>query len=494
MRSFFIAMLSVIFIHHCHAQVGDSDYANLKKRADSLLNRAADSKNAAIVYSQILRLPGAKLNIWDFNRAAFSWSLSGYPDSAFYYLNIISQNKEVTFEDYLRIVDDQAYQSLYKNTRWDYVMDKIFANAQNTFYSIPGNTNAKEKITNQIIATYAWAFNKKNLDSAYYFLNSISSATALEFVDVQNLLTEGYIDPLQSDNRWKQVKEKMFANLMRKYIPKNAFSKTKGKRIIIDEGHNNLHTIKTTYITISGVLNAAGLKVMGFHGRFNKQNLSSTDLLIISNPFGDVIDTIVARARAAQQPFRWSDASSKSAYSNEEAVAIEQWVKSGGSLFLILDHAPNPRAGQFIAEAFGVDIRNVATYDKLYRDPAVDTTAATTIIFTRSKGLIGKHAIMDGVDSVTTATGSSLIGPAHSETLLYLPTTAIDQDWLADTRKYRIRSAAGRTQGVAFKYGKGRVVVLGEASMLNAESTSVKNRGNWQMTLNIIKWLTGNLH
>ncbi len=66
-------------------------------------------------------------------------------------------------------------------------------------------------------------------------------------------------------------------------------------------------------------------------------------------------------------------------------------------------------------------------------------------------------------------------------------------DWEHSTRKNRNRSSNGRAQGIALEYGRGRVVVLGEAAMTNSEATSRNDRGNWQMTLNILKWLTGNL-
>ncbi|HKS28523.1 MAG TPA: hypothetical protein VJS44_11915, partial [Pyrinomonadaceae bacterium] len=57
---------------------------------------------------------------------------------------------------------------------------------------------------------------------------------------------------------------------------------------------------------------------------------------------------------------------------------------------------------------------------------------------------------------------------------------------------------AGRSQGVAFRYGRGRVVVMGEAGVLSAQlpldgamgmnDTRADNR---QLTLNIMHWLSG---
>ena len=77
--------------------------------------------------------------------------------------------------------------------------------------------------------------------------------------------------------------------------------------------------------------------------------------------------------------------------------------------------------------------------------------------------------------------------------MLLLPSTATDQDWDFSTKQFRYRSAAGRTQGVALEYGRGRVIVLGEAAMIGPDAISLTNRGNWQMTLNILRWLTGDL-
>ena len=78
---------------------------------------------------------------------------------------------------------------------------------------------------------------------------------------------------------------------------------------------------------------------------------------------------------------------------------------------------------------------------------------------------------------------------------------------LADTATDRMQSdppkdnsAAGRAQALAFKFGKGRVVVLGEGSMLSAQLTGSDNQplgmnlpgiDNKQLALNIMHWLSG---
>jgi hypothetical protein len=63
-------------------------------------------------------------------------------------------------------------------------------------------------------------------------------------------------------------------------------------------------------------------------------------------------------------------------------------------------------------------------------------------------------------------------------------------------------SAAGRALGVALKYGKGRVVITGEAGMLSAQilregqasypfGMNVPGFDNRQLALNLFHWLSG---
>jgi hypothetical protein len=64
---------------------------------------------------------------------------------------------------------------------------------------------------------------------------------------------------------------------------------------------------------------------------------------------------------------------------------------------------------------------------------------------------------------------------------------------------HRQISAAGRAQGLALEFGKGRVVVLGEAAMLTAQvalrgfrfGMNVPGIDNRQLALNIMHWLSG---
>ena len=101
--------------------------------------------------------------------------------------------------------------------------------------------------------------------------------------------------------------------------------------------------------------------------------------------------------------------------------------------------------------------------------------------------------------------GTSLKGPTGSVAFLKPADTAIDV--LPPDRKtstdeappdHKQVSAAGRAQAIATQFGKGRVVVLGEAAMLTAQvaprgfrfGMNVSGIDNRQLALNIMHWLS----
>jgi hypothetical protein len=144
-----------------------------------------------------------------------------------------------------------------------------------------------------------------------------------------------------------------------------------------------------------------------------------------------------------------------------------------------------------LAEAFGVELRNVETSDPQHEPRG----RPGWILFTRADALIGNHAITRGVDSVVTTLGQSILGPAGSAALLILSATATDAQWDPATKVWITHSAAGRSQGVAMGFGRGRVAVMGEAGFLVTSVDSITGTpifpgsGNRRFVLNIIRWL-----
>lgn len=252
-------------------------------------------------------------------------------------------------------------------------------------------------------------------------------------------------------------------------------------RVLFDEAHHNFHTASGRYQPFAGLITSDGYQVIPNPEKFSREMLQKGDILVIANALG---------AEGMGQP----DAANP-AFTDAECDAVRDGVKAGGALLLITDHAPMGSAAECLAKRFNVDMSKGAT-----GDPVNSEGRETSLVFTRQNHLLGDHPITRGrddserVNRVQTFTGTSLKGPAGSIPILKLADTAVDHSFNDD----KPVSAAGRAQGLAFHFGKGRVVVLGEAAELSAQLVGVEKFGmnvpgldNRQMALNIMHWLSG---
>jgi hypothetical protein len=258
-------------------------------------------------------------------------------------------------------------------------------------------------------------------------------------------------------------------------------------RVVFDEAHNNFHTTTGRYKPFVDLISSDGYNVVPGRKLFAKPSLSTFKVLVIANALGaeDVDD----------------EGAEGSAFTEEECDVVRDWVKSGGSLLLIADHAPFGAAAESLGKRFGVEMSKGYTFDPENDFKALGGTS--TLLFSRENKRLLDHPITQGrnagerIHQVLTFTGQSLKGPGTSSILLLLSPTARDKP---DRESQTSVSAAGRAQGIAFKFGKGRVVVLGEAAMLSAQLAGAEKRpmgmnvpgsDNRQLVLNIMHWLSG---
>ena len=227
---------------------------------------------------------------------------------------------------------------------------------------------------------------------------------------------------------------------------------TKHPRILFDEAHHNFHTSGGRYKPFADLIKNDGYEVIPNSEKFSRDVLKKGDILLIANALG---------AEGMGQP-----GSDNPAFTDAECAAVRDWIKDGGSLLLISDHAPMGAAAECLAKSLGVSMSKGAT-----SDPSHSEGGDTSLVFTRQNQLLGDHPITRGrdeserVNRVQTFTGTSVKGPDGSVPILKLADTAMD---LA-MGEGQPASAAGRAQGVAFSLGKGRVVVMGEAAELSAQ-------------------------
>lgn len=267
----------------------------------------------------------------------------------------------------------------------------------------------------------------------------------------------------------------------------NPAYKKNGPRVLFDEAHNNFHTAGGRYKPFADLIVSDGYLVTPNKDKFSLELLKTADLLIISNALGS--------------PDMGSPEASSPAFTEAESDAVKEWVIAGGSLLLIADHAPMGSANQILGQRFGIDMSKKYTIDKENFDRASGNQGF--IVYTRDSGRLMDHPVTKGrnknerVNKVIAFTGQSLKGPVGSFAFMRLADSA--QDVMGQEPAV---SAAGRAQGIAMKFGKGRVIVMGEAGMLTAQvigpeaspfGMNIPDIDNRQLILNMMHWLSRKL-
>lgn len=275
----------------------------------------------------------------------------------------------------------------------------------------------------------------------------------------------------------------------------------KHPRVLVDEAHNNFHTTTGRYAPFVKLLEADGYNVLPNLHPFTLRRLDRCDILVIANALG----------RAGP------DGTGGPALSEREAQVVERWVRRGGALLLIADHAPFGAAAEPLSLKFGVTMSKGYTVDSTMADSAARNPGV--LVYTRESGTLADHPITRGrhggerIGRVIAFTGQSVSVPAGAGAFLVLSPAAVDlpvsvAQWTGGGAMPRGTSAAGRAQGVALRHGKGRVVVLAEAAMLSAQvirfldpegrpaepvriGMNLAGTDNQQFALNLMHWLTG---
>lgn len=264
-----------------------------------------------------------------------------------------------------------------------------------------------------------------------------------------------------------------------------AFDYGKGPVVQIDEAHNNFHTAIGTYLPFAEILERDGYKVARGKKKISPEALRDCRIFVIAD---------------AQPPSREDD---PPVFSEEEINILTDWVKKGGSLFVITDHMPDPAVIEKLALSFGIEVNN----GYVMNNPRPEEE--TPMVFVRSNGSLADHPITRGrnpyeaVQSVATFTGS-----AFKTNSIFSPILTFQPDkksWMPeelyefkeDTPKMGV---SGWYQGAVANFGEGKIAFFSEAAMFTAQ---IFDRGkvrvgmnhplaedNAQLLLNVVHWLT----
>jgi len=286
-------------------------------------------------------------------------------------------------------------------------------------------------------------------------------------------------------------------------VPNPAYSDAHPK-VLFDEAHFNVHTAAGSYKPFVTLTRNDGYAVVPSKTEFSESALKGQDILVIANALGSP-DPDTAQARNA-------------AFTEKECDAVADWVRNGGALLLITDHEPSGVAAENLAHRFGVAMGKGTAFRKsaLYKS---DLGPPAWFLFSRANGLLGDHPITQGrsvaerLNRVLDFKGQSLSVPEGAIAFLKLGDDAfeiVDGTILGklppDNVMQVATSVSGRAQGVAVPFGKGRVVIVGEAAMLTAAIDHYKNKDgedqesrsgmaeprfdDKQLVLNIMHWLS----
>jgi len=273
-------------------------------------------------------------------------------------------------------------------------------------------------------------------------------------------------------------------------IMKPEYQPGSGPVVAIDEGHYNFHTAGGRYLPFARLLRNDGYVVTGYTGEFRMSRLRDVRILVIAN----ALNKINIENWYLPTP---------SAFRKGEIEKVRKWVEYGGSLFLIADHMPFGGAAADLAAAFGFRFTNGF---------AIDTTTQGQAFFYRSDKTLLPSPLTNGrnsnetISKVVTFTGQAFQIPDEAKNVLKFDERYLllepDTAWVFD-ESTRFTPINGWSQGAFMKYGKGRIVMSGEAAMFTAQlggpdqirmgMNSDFAEENYKFLLNIIHWLDGRI-
>lgn len=260
--------------------------------------------------------------------------------------------------------------------------------------------------------------------------------------------------------------------------------------VLYDVGHNNGGGPPEILAAIIRGIEESGYVVRRLDGPvFDRATLQGARLLMIRG----------AQAQTTRiYPDDWV-APTPPAFTPAEVDEIENWVRTGGGLFVVVDHMPISGASEELLARFGVEVSNgfAVLGERLSGREPEDVTRAGDIVFRRRDGTLKVHPIICGtspetrIDSVTAYTGSAFRLPRGGQSLAQLPPGAISLlpslTWEFDESTETV-DVSGWSQAGVIAVASGRVAILGDAGMLFTNYPD-----DLQFTLNILQWLSGRL-
>ena len=319
-----------------------------------------------------------------------------------------------------------------------------------------------------------------------------------------------------------------------------AYEKRSGPVVCIDEWHFNRHAAAGIYRPFAEMIREDGYRVTRFRSLFTREAVLDCEILVIANP------------QARGNMFGPGAPDSNWAYPHTSALTAEEisevvlWIRSGGALFLISDHAPLAAAVSDLGLLLGVNMLDGYTFasvedmtgegvgeiafgtvreeewrrvNRLLGDLVdLDFDAKYEPVFA-APGTLAPHPVVEGrnaqerIEWILTYTGQAFLVTDDWEPIMVFGPNAVSVvPWVfnienADYWDGPLFSVAGWLQGATRVLDQGHVALLGDGNMCSAGLGDMDGElegplipygindprapQNAQFCLNIVHWLSG---
>jgi hypothetical protein len=268
------------------------------------------------------------------------------------------------------------------------------------------------------------------------------------------------------------------------------YSKGKGPKVLFDKGHYNFIVDMGLAKPLMDVAAADGYRVHVDSLKFTKAYLAKYKMIVIF----------------PAMPFKFgskSQVTDETTFTPDELTALHDWVSEGGSLLMFDEHAPIDKSVTPLFNKFRIQLSIGIVSDSLnYETKFTIPNKETLLKFTRSNGLLNTdHPITQGektgeqINNIMGYSGGGLTGAGYTNLFKLSPSATI--------KKYSGSAPSGtaNSQGLAGKFGKGKVVALGDCNGFTAMYVMIKSVKfsagmqvadyDWkQFALNTLHWLS----
>lgn len=268
------------------------------------------------------------------------------------------------------------------------------------------------------------------------------------------------------------------------------YAKGKGPTILFDKGHLNFIVDLGLAKPLVDVATADGYQVKIDSMKFTKAYLANYKMLVIfpAMPF-----VFGSKAQVTNEI----------TFTPDELTALHDWVSQGGSLLMFDEHAPIDKSVTPLFNKFGIQLSIGIVSDSLNYETQYEMASKETLLsFTRSNGLLNtEHPITQGenageqINNIMTYGGGGLTGKGYTNLFKLSPSATI--------KKYYGSAPSGtaESQALAGKFGKGKIVALGDCNGFTAMYVMMKSTKfsagmqvagyDWkQFALNTLHWLS----